>query len=78
MPGEGQLLTRRKNSQPVIRLIRPEQERRFGKIGPAGDALHGRRIEIVSANYDRDGVAEERPVGEDVDLLECKRRHGQF
>jgi hypothetical protein len=73
MPGEGQLLARGEDAQAIVGLVALQQEGRLGEVGPAGDALHGRGVQALGADHHRHRVAEERPLGEDVHLLEFHR-----
>ena len=75
MPGERQLLPRREDAQAIVG-VDDFSRKVVSEIRPAGDALHRRRIEPVGADHHGDRVAEERLVGEDVDLRELHEREG--
>src|SRR5207245_2376181 len=55
-----------------------EYKRGLRKIGPARDALHVVARQVLTVEHDRDRVAEERPAGKDIDLLETPHALSYF
>src|SRR5437763_17211626 len=78
MPGEGQLVARRENAQAIVARFARREERGLREIGPARNALHVGALQSFAVEHDRDRVAEERPAGKDVDLLEAAHALSYF
>ena len=71
VPGKRQLLGRRENAHPHalpplrVRVTR-QHKGRFGEVGLAGDRLHLRGREPASIGEDRQRIAFERSLCEDI------------
>ncbi len=72
MAGELQLPHRRENPHPraVTGVGGCEDEHRLGMIELAGNRLHGRRVDPLGVEHDRERIAGEPPVGENVERCE--------
>ncbi len=78
MTRERQLAAGREDAHTVVGagVGRREQEGGLAEVGPAREGLHTIVVERVGAVDDRERIAAQRRVGEDVDLAEGEARHG--
>jgi hypothetical protein len=72
VPGERELAPRAEDADGVVgvRVRRRADERRLGQVAPLREGEHLRGVQTVAVEDDGHRVAEQRPVGEDVDLGE--------
>src|SRR5262245_24241926 len=77
MSRKRQLARGREDAHAIVGLpIRRRQEKRgFRQVSPARERGHRRLVQLAGRVHDRQRVAAERYIGEDVDLRKGKRGH---